>query len=304
MKNLSEVFSNIKERISNPFIFSFICAWLIANWHIVFAILSYDEKPLDIAHINAFINYMNDKISNEHKLLTPIIAAIAYTILIPLMRAGIKIFYSWIDKSAENTILSLNKDGKVPMDKYIKLRAIFQERQEKLEKIIGEESNTIGMLNESRVELSNAQVTINKLDIKLSNSNNDYRASMLENETLKESNNKLAEELRVISRELNQLIESTNISLLNGFWECQYPYPGNTITEEIYIDNGKYHIIDNQGRRHYVFDIVKFHYNMKESTISFIKDRKNLDVLYRTTVNPANPNSVGQFEFKYLINNL
>lgn len=46
MDKISEILNSVKERVSNPLIFSFLASWLVYNWKIPVALIWFDEKQI------------------------------------------------------------------------------------------------------------------------------------------------------------------------------------------------------------------------------------------------------------------
>lgn len=77
-KFIEKIREGAKERLKNPLIFAFLCAWVIMNWQPIFIFL-YSKKPIEER-----ISYLQSEYENYWYLyFTPFIAAIFYQILIP-----------------------------------------------------------------------------------------------------------------------------------------------------------------------------------------------------------------------------
>ena len=91
MEKISEVWGNIKDRLTNPLLFSFFCSWLIFNWEIPVSLIWYDSEQIKVSGHNSIFQFIHCKLNKEHSFLYPILFAIFYTLLIPIIRNGISI---------------------------------------------------------------------------------------------------------------------------------------------------------------------------------------------------------------------
>lgn len=77
-----ELHDTAKERIKNPIIGAFVCSFLVYNWRSIF-ILCFSELPVEER-----IEFVNTMYCNKWAIIIPLIFAIVYTLLIPLVMIG------------------------------------------------------------------------------------------------------------------------------------------------------------------------------------------------------------------------
>jgi hypothetical protein len=89
---LKDVFSNVKDRLSNPLIFSFIISWLIYNWEITVALLWYDKFQIQAEGCKSIFEFIQNKLDNKFwSTILPLIVALIYTLGFPYLKGLINI---------------------------------------------------------------------------------------------------------------------------------------------------------------------------------------------------------------------
>lgn len=244
MEKLKDIFNNIKDRFSNPLIFSFICSWLVVNWPITIALVWYDSAEIQKTGCSSIFEFISDKLKEEGSFLKPIIFALAYTLLMPTIKNLIRALYSWTAKWGDNWNLEISKGVKIPFEKYLRFREDYDKRSKILEDVISKENELVNNYNSLNTELLQAKATINELRQKQNENSNFYS-------------------------QLN------NIKILDGYWTNKYSDTANRNLngeENIYIKDGQYFIIDKFGGRKIAFRIINFYYNNITKAVSFVKE--------------------------------
>lgn len=140
MDNFSDFFKELRNRLSNPLIFSFIAAWLIVNWRITLGIILYTKKELASDGYSSYFDLIQ-KESDNYKLLTlPLLIAIGYTILFPLLKTAVKAFNAWIERWSDEWYYKIIQKGPASMEKYLQLQRDLHEQQNELSELIRNES--------------------------------------------------------------------------------------------------------------------------------------------------------------------
>src|SRR5215475_11842150 len=98
MENFKDILASFKDRFTNPLIFSFICSWLIINWQISTALFSFDRKQIEIEGYQTLSQFIKAKLNTTDAFWHPLLIAIGYTLLIPILKNLIRAFYSWTSK--------------------------------------------------------------------------------------------------------------------------------------------------------------------------------------------------------------
>jgi len=238
MEKISDVFSNIKERASNPLFFSFILSWLLCNWRLTLLVLYGDN-------INVALTYL--EWANIH-YAWPIAIAILYTTGLPFIRLGISAVQTYAAKESAGLNLRLSGEGKVPISKYLVLREEYAERTRILEKTLKEESKTQEDYEKEHTKFLDEERKSNALS---------------------ELNKSLKGQL-----EISQAFTKTvfNVKLIDGQWICTKTNPktSESYKEEILIENGEGKLVDF-GTTSPIFSIKHFHYNPEMKKVFFLK---------------------------------
>ncbi len=241
MEKSNFISSNIKERISNPLIFSFIFSWLVINWQITIGLLLFNSQQIEKAGYHSIFDLITCKINTTDSFNHPLYFAIGYILLIPIVKNLITAFNSWASKWGEDWNLKILKEGKISINKYFSLRENYDKRNKILEEVISKDSEYIKNYDSVRNELLQTQSNLNSTAQRLNISDTYVR-------------------------------QSKDISILNGAWESQYEMSGEKGIEDIVIENGYYYIISPIGERKHLFDIRNFFYDNRNETVFFIKE--------------------------------
>src|SRR5216684_1485708 len=96
MEKINEIVNSIKERLSNPFIFSFLVAWFTYNWKIPVALIWYSQPELKADGYNGFFDLIGKQALTTNSVVYPIGFAVAYILFNPLIRILINAFNAWM----------------------------------------------------------------------------------------------------------------------------------------------------------------------------------------------------------------
>jgi len=241
MEKISEILNHIKERISNPLIFSFICSWLIINWPITVGLIWYDSKQIEHEGFSSIFQFINSKIDTEHSLWHPLLFALGYTILIPNIRNLIRAFYSWTSKWGDKWNLKIIDRGKISIERYLNLRAEHDRKNKFLEEVIEKESSYRETYDAANQELLTVKNQLNDVSLNLTNSQ------------------KYMRQLR-------------DLNILNGVWENSHESKEGKGIETATIENGKYLIYSSIGEKEHIFDIRDFYFDNLNRNVFFVKE--------------------------------
>ncbi len=136
MDNITDFLKTLKDRLTSPFISSFILSWIFFNWKVSVALLWYDKEQFGKATIFEFIE---NNTNNLNSIIYPLLVALGYTFVYPFFRTLISGFQTFVLKLEENWTLDIAKGQKIPMEKYLKLREDYLKNSKNLEDIIVEE---------------------------------------------------------------------------------------------------------------------------------------------------------------------
>jgi hypothetical protein len=132
MEKMSDFFSELKERISNPFIFSYLFAWCIWNYQIVVGLIFYKVHELKIDGYNSYLDLILCNSSTWKFFWLPLFSALGYTFLFPFFKNIILAFGVWMDTWGGNLNLVLSKNKKIPVDEFLKIKADYSTALEKV----------------------------------------------------------------------------------------------------------------------------------------------------------------------------
>lgn len=207
MLGISELYKELKLRVSNPLISSFIISWLIINWRIPIALIFYKHDELSKDKLISYFDLIVKNFSAVNCIFIPILAALIYTFVFPLIKMLISAFYTYIQKISEDWNLRISKGGSIPINKYLDLRSEFIKQQAELKELIDTESETKKLLDNANFDIK-----------KITESNTMY------------------------FNELNNWKKANDISKLNGEWE--FTMHTNITNEKIkttlFISNGDF----------------------------------------------------------------
>lgn len=239
MEKLSDFFKTIKDRLSNPLIYSFIFSWLIINWKIVIGLLLYKNTDLYLDGYKSYMDLISQNIDSDLLIYHPLLVAIFYTFAFPFIRNGIYAFNSWIKAWGDKLNINLSRKSKVSMSKYLDLRETYEKRTKLLEKVLGEESNYIN---------ENAKLNTEIL-------------------ILKDIKNDSAQDIYFLQEKLKA---STDTSILNGEWEFSYTGVERINADKFYIMNGMLEYIDSSTSKTVKSQIKNFINNSSKNISFFI----------------------------------
>jgi len=170
MDDFKDFFKELRERVSNPFISSFIISWLFSNWPITIAVLFYDLKEVNADGFRSHYQLINYHSGWIHSLILPIAIATMYTYCFPYIKSAIKLHNATIKSKNESDILLGTQDQSVSLKKYIEMLNENKATQTKLSSIITEQSvifeenaQLLANLNEETLKYNQQIETNNKL---------------------------------------------------------------------------------------------------------------------------------------------
>lgn len=241
MDKISEVFNSIKDRLSNPLIFSFLISWLVYNWKIPVALIWFDEKQIGASGCKSIFEFIENELSNGYFWL-PFLIALGYTFLFPAFKNLISATQTWMKKWGEDWNLNISKKGKIGIEKYLNLRNEYSEKTEELEKIISKESE---IREYNKVLFSDKA----ELDAK---------------------NYQLQQKIELLEKDIDSI---SDLRFLQGQWKFTAinNMGKDSIVNIKIIDNSCYKIINGNIESSPMFTINNFFYNRKHNNLIFIK---------------------------------
>ena len=244
MDKISEILNSVKERVSNPLIFSFLVSWLVYNWKIPVALIWFDERQISANGCKSIFEFIDDELSLNGKFRGPFLFALFYTFVFPIIRNLISAFQSWVTRWGALWNFKILRNSYVSLEKYLSLRSEYISKIHELENIIE---------SESQIRLDNTDLNSQKKELE---------------DKIIELNRK-NEFLEIENRQIS------NVKFLDGQWEFTTIDASNIKNKEsIYIKDGKLFTLTKEGDRidKNIF-IENFYINKSNNSLVFIKKK-------------------------------
>jgi hypothetical protein len=239
MDRIQDFLKELKARFSSPFFSSLILAWLIINWRVPIALIFYKLPELEKDEHSSYIDLIVKEVTVYSGIVYPIISAVCYTLIAPLLKNAIQALNAYLDAKGMDWTLTLSKRGKISVERYIQLRASYKAQEESLLKVYEDESKYLQM-------------------------NNVLRGKMEEFRDKFENMNANYERLRACSE----------IRSYNGQWELTYADTNrDRKTSIVTLNEGDIYTTDREGK--VLFKITKIGYSAQTTELMLvIEDRR------------------------------
>ncbi|TDP60664.1 hypothetical protein [Flavobacterium dankookense] len=234
MEKVLEVYNNIKDRLSNPFVFSFICSWLVYNWRIPVALIRYDKSQFSGCGCHTIFDFISFELAKTNSFLFPLFFAFVYSLGIPYVKNFFRIVSACAQKWGESEEIKALDGGKIGINKYLKLREEYKEAIKKLEDVDKEEKKYLTEKGKLLTDFNGVREELNQ--------------KIKENGDLRDS-----------------LARTFDSSILNGNW--LYNSSGK-LNQKIKINNSSYSVLDNNGFPTIVYEMK--HFFIKSDYIFFV----------------------------------
>ncbi|MCC6288189.1 MAG: hypothetical protein IT249_09920 [Chitinophagaceae bacterium] len=211
MEKIQDFFKHVGERLRNPFLFSYLITWLIANYKIIVGLFFYTSYGLKDDGYKSYFDLI-DKTKNWWTCLwIPLIGAVLYTFIIPLLRIAIQLFYTWINQWQEKKTLKILGNGSISTKKYIILRENYKESEKRLQNIVDDD-----------IKFMSERTKLHTQVQELTNSLNKTNAQLI-------GVQEKASQLDIIKR-------NTDVSFLHGTWNGAFIAENFSVNNEIEFD--------------------------------------------------------------------
>ena len=264
MDQLKEFFGGAKERLNNPFFFSFILSWFLWNWEVTLALLYWNDGFLNL------LDFAACKTDWVHSLVFPVLSAFAYLVI----KLGASALVTWFDKKSDNLNISIAKEKSVKLSKYLRDRERLDISLDNLEKIINAENVTTIQLNKqrqiadkARVDLAEARNVITDLRIQ-------QQHSSQTNQELNKQVSVLRNELENYGHTQKALQKTFDTQTMDGEWKVT-DFRDNTdiiIRSEVYLIKYPIVYLKNGQDTSSIGRIVNLHFNAHDNTILILKE--------------------------------
>ncbi|MEQ9101913.1 MAG: hypothetical protein RIF36_11945 [Imperialibacter sp.] len=273
MDQIKEFFGNAKERLNNPFFFSFILSWFLWNWEITLALFYWEGGLFSL------LEYIGCNTDWVHSFLLPVMSAFVY-LFFKLVASAI---VTWFDKHSDNLNISISKERSVKMNKYLRDRERLDTSLQNLEKIINAE-------NVTQEQLAETTDTNTKLSIKLSEVQTDLSKFQILSNELELKNRKLTEQVsnlgkvikfreaetkkiqEMLSPEVLTRPDPFDSSMMQGDWTLTRKHVASSKYERYHIFiSGKELSISKNSSPQKAGSIEHYHFNYKKNEVFFVK---------------------------------
>ncbi len=124
------IFDDIKERVANPFISSFMISWIFWNWRIFIGLIFLQRS--DLPSGLTWIDFVSSELDFYRSLLWPIVSALAYCGLFPLISLGIKRIQAGYLRWSYRVLNKVGKNVEVPISNFYVIKKDILDTQERL----------------------------------------------------------------------------------------------------------------------------------------------------------------------------
>lgn len=140
MDTLKDFFSDLKERISNPFVSSFVIGWMVFNYPIIVTLIFYKQSELKLDGYTSYLNMIQSFLNNTSMFWYPLLVAFIYTFLVPFFKSGVRIFNSWLITSTDGIVYKTTKNKVVSVELHTKVSSDLEEVKSRYVESIAKES--------------------------------------------------------------------------------------------------------------------------------------------------------------------
>lgn len=214
MDNITEFFKEFKSRLTNPLFVSFIISWALINWRVPIGILGYRLEDLKIDGYTSYADLVSKNASTWNYLWHPLLYALGYTFIFPVIRMFIIAFLNYIKKKSDNWNAEIMKDYYVPMSRFVKQKEKYDELAQALNKIYTEDSVTV---------VENEKLKVEALQLNESVSTAKHKSLIL------------SQQLEELDKKQDRLFALNDVSCIVGRWQFTWMQVRNgVLTKEAF----------------------------------------------------------------------
>jgi len=250
-KTTSSLFDDMKERISNPFISSYLIAWLFANWKIWVGLLFYDRNSINDLQSNTFVDYILSVSSWQTMLIYPLISAIGYCFLFPFLRNGIRQTQAWFLKWGNRRLNKIAKGSSISVEHFVDLKNNYNRVTDSVQKMFANDFKQIETFKADSIKYN---ATIEQMQLKELTIQKELDAqkeiSFDRQQQISGLHQSVKELVSVDTIKTAELISWEmyhNVSTLNGIWKIKITTDQGTTEEKYSIRGGQMTPLNNLG---------------------------------------------------------
>ncbi|CAM3968162.1 hypothetical protein FLCU109888_11490 [Flavobacterium cucumis] len=219
LEPVNDFFSNIKEKLTNPFFSTLIFVWLVRNWELVYSIFNFDECYTLETKKQFIVSYYRDKTIVE-ELFINIGIALLLMLLGYIMLFLTRTFTTWFDFSLMPSVTGKVITSKVVQrelyDEVFKERNEYAEKYEEQRKLVRDSSKEYDEITKN-YQVQSSTVSVLTTKVNELTSENAQNMTEINRLTINETN--LTNEIKRIKNDNSNLLD------FKGFQEVQnYQY--------------------------------------------------------------------------------
>jgi hypothetical protein len=119
---ITDFFKDIKERVSNPLISSFILSWCFFNWQIPLTLIFYKQEELKLDNFKSFSDVIIKSTSLWSTFIGPLLISLFYVFLFPYFRNLIMEVQAKYKTAGNKKVLKATDTAHIPVSRYVLLR--------------------------------------------------------------------------------------------------------------------------------------------------------------------------------------
>lgn len=213
MDDFKDFFKDLRDRVSNPFVVSFIISWLFANWPITVALIFYDDAEVKSDGFRSLYHLIAYYATFMSIVIEPVLSAIIFTFCFPYIKSWIKLHNAKLKAKNESSILKATSENSVSLKRYIEMLDETKNIQKKLEEVIESQSKyqeenilLVSKLNDKDIEISRLKDSLANLQLKIGELTKTKESLEL---AIRESKVKL-EDSQQFAKQLSEAISALN----------------------------------------------------------------------------------------------
>jgi len=215
MEKVSDLFKELKDRINNPLVISFVISWVFLNWRIFVGLFFYKSNELGVDKYKSYIDLIEQNNVDHYHRATAILIAIIYTLFYPLIKQCILVFGTFFDKWGTSISLRVINAARVPFSEVRAERNKNQRLQDEVTSYTVDREELESQLLSQNIRIS---------EIEREKSESLAKSAQDTNNQITEINNQLTEAFREnqLLKSRLAIFENINIEFLFGWWHLIY----------------------------------------------------------------------------------
>jgi hypothetical protein len=153
-EKISDLFNDVKDKLSSPFISSFIIAWCLWNWRFALAVLLYKQENLPLDGYVSYIDVFNKTTDMFTKYIFPSLAALLYTFVYPAFKNLVLWSQAAYKKAGMKKVLEVSDTAHVTVSRYVKLRDQYQQSIKDFANSISQDRDIANLNDELREQVT------------------------------------------------------------------------------------------------------------------------------------------------------